>query len=100
MPPVGVPPVGLALMPFEVAEAGADGDELDDELALVGAGVDTVTLGVGVGVVVGVGVGQGLAVALTVLSVLSRLGVVVPVALVFAVAEAVVAELVAVALRS
>jgi len=93
---VGVLPVWLTLLPFEVTEPDAEEDELDvdeDELdvdfnglALADVDVDVLAVGVGVVFEAGVWVPQGLADAWAFL---------VPVALVFAVAEAVAGELLA-----
>jgi hypothetical protein len=103
-PPVEVPvgvPVWLTLLPFEVTEPDAEEDELDvdedeldvdedeldvdfDGLALADVDVDVPAVGLGVVFEAGVEDSQGLADALAFL---------VPVALVFAVAEAVVGEL-------
>jgi len=105
-PPVEVPvgvPVWLTLLPFEVTEPDAEEDELDvdedeldvdedeldvdfDGLALADVDVDVLALGLGVVFEAGVEDSQGFADALALL---------VLVALVFAVAEAVVGELLA-----
>lgn len=105
-PPVEVPvgvPVWLTLLPFEVTEPDAEEDELDvdedeldvdedgldvdfDGLALADVDVDVLAVGLDVVFEAWVGVPQGLADAWAFL---------VPVALVFAVAEAVAGELLA-----